>query len=103
MGLELTTERPDLHEHHVDERDQEVGGAVLAEGRVVEVGPVQHPLDEDHEDQVAEDEEEEDQLGDELEPDFVVAPSCQIFSIFNRLASGKGRTHEKKLREDWTM
>ena len=36
------------------------------------VRPVHDPLEEDHEDEVAEDEEEEDDLGEELEDDGVV-------------------------------
>ena len=38
------------------------------------VCPVHHPLEEDHEDEVAEDEDEEDDLGEELEDDGVVGP-----------------------------
>ena len=38
------------------------------------VRPVHHPLEEDHEDEVAEDEDEEDDLGEELEDDGVVLP-----------------------------
>ena len=39
-----------------------------------EVRPVHHPLQEDHEDEVAEDEDEEDYLGEELQDDGVVLP-----------------------------
>ena len=38
------------------------------------VRPVHDPLEEDHEDEVAEDEEEEDDLGEELKDDGVVVP-----------------------------
>ena len=38
------------------------------------VSPVHHPLEEDHEDEVAKDEDEEDDLGEELEDDGVVGP-----------------------------
>ena len=62
-----------LEEHHVDEGDEEVGCAVLAEGVSV-VGPVEDPLDEDHRDEVSEQEQEEHNLWHKLEDDLVVLP-----------------------------
>ena len=60
-----------FEEHHVDESDEKIWSAMLAE-RPFKVRPVHQPLHEDHEDEVAEDEEEEDDLGEELEDDGVV-------------------------------
>ena len=62
-----------LEEHHVDESDEKIGRAVLAE-RPGLVRPVHDPLEEDHEDEVAEDEDQEDDLGEELQDDGVVLP-----------------------------
>jgi hypothetical protein len=66
-------------EHHVDECDEDGGGAALGdvEGVGVRVGVVLGPLDEHEEGEVAEDGAEEDNLRNELRPDV------EIFSIKN--------------------
>ena len=50
-GLQFLVGRDVLEEHHVDESDEEVGGAVLTEliVRVFVVGVVEDPFHEDHE------------------------------------------------------
>ena len=60
-----------LQEHHVDEGDEEVGGAVLTEWVRV-ICTIINPLDEDHEDKVSKDAEKEDQLWQELKEDVAV-------------------------------
>jgi hypothetical protein len=64
-------------EHHVDECDEDGGGAALGdvEGVGIRVGVVLGPLDEHEEGEVAEDGAEEDNLRNELRPDV------EIFSI----------------------
>ena len=66
-----------FEEHHIDEGDEKIWRAMFAE-RALEVRPVHHPLQEDHEDEVAEDEEEEDDLGEELKDDGVVLPVVEF-------------------------
>ena len=66
-----------LEEHHVDEGDEEVGGAVLRVGVVVlvrRVGVVRHPFEEYHENQVSEEGDQEDHLWDDLENDVREGP-----------------------------
>ena len=62
------------------------------------VGPVHHPLEEDHEDEVAEDEDEEDDLGEELEDDGVVGPVVDF--VPHAQEDPKGHVDHPKYQRD---
>ena len=66
-----------FHQHHVDKGYQQVGSAVFTE-RLLKVGSVHDPFDENHENEITKYSQKEHQLRDELQENLTILPFVDL-------------------------